>query len=317
MLTALNLYLFLSREKVKRERVCVCVCMNGYMYLYIYARTARIIVRTPFYNLLSLLLFGFGGEETFFFFKSGSELANGYVRDIIKSNDLNCYSSLAVNKLCSSSIQRSLFLFKKNIIMVKVLMSSRAALVGVAVSSLVLCAAVGAAADDQSDYTCTFNKSMVADVNACSMACSCAAPNATDTTPKDKSENRGIAYALVIAAGLSTTIGAAAVFWKSCVVLTNTRVLSLSLGFSAGVMMYVSFVEIFVKSVEHFENCDCLWNSKSAAYVMGSILFFAAWQSLTPSMPLCMPCWGQSTPTLSTWTSILPQILPRMKTASR
>ena len=153
-------------------------------------------------------------------------------------------------------------------------MSSRAALVGVAVSSLVLCAAVGAAADDQSDYTCTFNKSMVADVNACSMACSCAAPNATDTTPKDKSENRGIAYALVIAAGLSTTIGAAAVFWKSCVVLTNTRVLSLSLGFSAGVMMYVSFVEIFVKSVEHFENCDCLWNSKSAAYVMGSILFF-------------------------------------------
>ncbi|QSX09732.1 zinc transporter ZupT [Alkalibacter rhizosphaerae] len=55
------------------------------------------------------------------------------------------------------------------------------------------------------------------------------------------------AFALTLFAGLSTGIGSAlALLTKK----TSTRFLSVSLGFSAGVMIYVSFVEIFVKAKE-------------------------------------------------------------------
>lgn len=55
------------------------------------------------------------------------------------------------------------------------------------------------------------------------------------------------AFALTLFAGLSTGIGSAlALLTKK----TNTKFLSISLGFSAGVMIYVSFVEIFVKAKE-------------------------------------------------------------------
>ena len=47
------------------------------------------------------------------------------------------------------------------------------------------------------------------------------------------------AFALTLFAGLSTGIGSAIAFFAKS---TNTKFLSLSLGFSAGVMIYVSFV---------------------------------------------------------------------------
>jgi ZIP family zinc transporter len=50
------------------------------------------------------------------------------------------------------------------------------------------------------------------------------------------------AVVLTLIAGLSTGIGSAIAFVAK---RTNTRLLSLSLGFSAGVMIYISFVEIF------------------------------------------------------------------------
>jgi ZIP family zinc transporter len=53
------------------------------------------------------------------------------------------------------------------------------------------------------------------------------------------------AFALTLFAGLSTGIGAAVAFFAK---KTNTRLLSVALGFSAGVMIYVSFVEIFPKA---------------------------------------------------------------------
>jgi len=53
---------------------------------------------------------------------------------------------------------------------------------------------------------------------------------------------------LVVAAGLSTSVGAAAVYFKVLVRLASKGVLAAGLGFSGGVMLYVSFVEIFVKS---------------------------------------------------------------------
>lgn len=57
--------------------------------------------------------------------------------------------------------------------------------------------------------------------------------------------NIWIAFAMTAAAGLSTGIGSAIAFFAK---KTNTKFLSLSLGFSAGVMIYVSMVEIFTKA---------------------------------------------------------------------
>jgi len=53
------------------------------------------------------------------------------------------------------------------------------------------------------------------------------------------------AFSLTLFAGLATGIGSALAFFTKT---TNTRFLSVSLGFSAGVMIYVSLVEIFQKA---------------------------------------------------------------------
>lgn len=55
------------------------------------------------------------------------------------------------------------------------------------------------------------------------------------------------AFGLTLFAGLSTGIGSLLAFFTK---RTNTRFLSLALGFSAGVMIYVSFIEIFPKARE-------------------------------------------------------------------
>jgi len=60
-------------------------------------------------------------------------------------------------------------------------------------------------------------------------------------------DNFLLAFLLTMIAGLSTGIGSAiALFAKT----TNTKFLSVSLGFSAGVMIYVSMIEIFAKARE-------------------------------------------------------------------
>jgi ZIP family zinc transporter len=53
------------------------------------------------------------------------------------------------------------------------------------------------------------------------------------------------AFGLTLFAGLSTGIGSAIAFFART---TNTKFLSVSLGFSPGVMIYVSMIEIFVKA---------------------------------------------------------------------
>lgn len=53
------------------------------------------------------------------------------------------------------------------------------------------------------------------------------------------------AFGLTLFAGLATGVGSALAFFART---TNTRFLSVALGFSAGVMLYVSFVEIFFKA---------------------------------------------------------------------
>jgi len=94
------------------------------------------------------------------------------------------------------------------------------------------------------------------------------------------SDNVGIAFAAVIAAGASTAVGAAVVFFPKLVKLASRRVLAGSLGFAAGVMTYVSFVEIFQKSVAAFEAHaleDDKYSEDAAAsrgYIFGTLSFF-------------------------------------------
>lgn len=82
--------------------------------------------------------------------------------------------------------------------------------------------------------------------------------------------NNDVLYALglTLLAGLSTGIGSImALFAKR----TNTKFLSLSLGFSAGVMLYVAMIEIFFKSKA------CLMSSfgESKGYTAAILAFFA------------------------------------------
>ncbi|HKK80812.1 MAG TPA: zinc transporter ZupT [Prolixibacteraceae bacterium] len=62
-------------------------------------------------------------------------------------------------------------------------------------------------------------------------------------------DNFIIAALLTLFAGLSTGIGSAIAFFTK---RTNTKLLSYILGFSAGVMIYVSFIEIFPTALEEF-----------------------------------------------------------------
>lgn len=58
-------------------------------------------------------------------------------------------------------------------------------------------------------------------------------------------QNVLIAFGLTLFAGLATGIGSALAFFAK---RTNARFLSGALGFSAGVMIYVSMIEIFIKA---------------------------------------------------------------------
>ncbi|KAG1672530.1 hypothetical protein FOA52_002839 [Chlamydomonas sp. UWO 241] len=81
--------------------------------------------------------------------------------------------------------------------------------------------------------------------------------------------NVGLAFGLVVAAGGATCIGAGLAF---IVKQTNHAFMAAALGFSAGVMLYVSFVEIFtLKAVEGFEQAGYPPNK---AYQYATLSFF-------------------------------------------
>lgn len=91
-----------------------------------------------------------------------------------------------------------------------------------------------------------------------------------------------MAFALTLFAGLATGIGSALAFFAKT---TNTRFLSLSLGFSAGVMLYVSFVEIFVKARDALmeANGEKTGTWITVASFFGGMILIALIDKLVPS----------------------------------
>jgi ZIP family zinc transporter len=95
-------------------------------------------------------------------------------------------------------------------------------------------------------------------------------------------ENVLIAFGLTLFAGLATGIGSALAFFAK---RTNTKFLSVALGFSAGVMIYVSFVEIFLKArnslAEAFGPVKGTWVTVAAFF--GGIVLIGIIDKLVPS----------------------------------
>jgi zinc transporter, ZIP family len=82
----------------------------------------------------------------------------------------------------------------------------------------------------------------------------------------------GTAFAIVCCAALSTGIGAAVVFIPRLVRLANHKVLAASLGGSAGVMLYLSFVELFSEANRRFIAAG---HGKSASFFYTTMSFFS------------------------------------------
>lgn len=76
------------------------------------------------------------------------------------------------------------------------------------------------------------------------------------------------ALGLTVFAGLSTGVGSALAFFSK---KTNESFLSAALGFSAGVMIYVSLIEIFVKARASLE---AYYESASTGYLVTTLSFF-------------------------------------------
>jgi ZIP family zinc transporter len=91
-----------------------------------------------------------------------------------------------------------------------------------------------------------------------------------------------LALGLTVFAGMATGIGSAIAFFAK---RTNYRFLSISTGFSAGVMIYVSFVEIFIKGTDALvESYGENWGHwVNVASFFGGILLIGIIDNLIPS----------------------------------
>lgn len=91
-----------------------------------------------------------------------------------------------------------------------------------------------------------------------------------------------LAFSLTLIAGLATGIGSTIAFFTRH---TNTRFLAIALGFSAGVMIYVSFVEIFFKAKISLVSVmgEKLGTITTTCAFFGGILLIAIIDKLVPS----------------------------------
>jgi ZIP family zinc transporter len=94
--------------------------------------------------------------------------------------------------------------------------------------------------------------------------------------------NLWAAMGLTIFAGMATGIGSIIAFTAK---RTNFRFLSVATGFSAGVMLYVSFVEIFIKGLDTLmEQYGSYWgNWLNVASFFGGILLIGLIDNLIPA----------------------------------
>lgn len=79
------------------------------------------------------------------------------------------------------------------------------------------------------------------------------------------------AFILVIAAGLCTCIGASVVFFPALACLAKPNILCLALGFAAGIMLYISLIDIFGKSIEGYEEQG---HEDGKAFIYANLSFF-------------------------------------------
>lgn len=91
------------------------------------------------------------------------------------------------------------------------------------------------------------------------------------------------ALGLTVFAGLATGVGSFIAFFAS---RTNTKFLSVSLGFSAGVMIYVSMIEIFFKSKDALTAAHGETNGYWLTLVgfFGGMIFMAVLDRILPQM---------------------------------
>jgi len=85
-------------------------------------------------------------------------------------------------------------------------------------------------------------------------------------------DNAGLAFGLVCASGLATAVGALAVFEKRIVKFATKQVLAAAVGFSGGIMLYISMIEIFYKSLQAFADDGKI---ERDAYVCATLTLFA------------------------------------------
>lgn len=92
----------------------------------------------------------------------------------------------------------------------------------------------------------------------------------------------GFAFGLTLLAGMATGIGSVIAFTAK---RTNYRFLSVATGFSAGVILYVSFVEIFFKGADALAGRygDVLGNWINVASFFGGMLLIGVIDNLIPA----------------------------------
>jgi len=93
-----------------------------------------------------------------------------------------------------------------------------------------------------------------------------------------------LAFLVTLAAGLSTGVGAGiSIFGRA----QSDRFIALALGFSAGVMIYVSFVEIVPKALEYLQGTDPADGAINLAVAfLGGLLLMALLYRFLPDLPM-------------------------------
>jgi len=91
-----------------------------------------------------------------------------------------------------------------------------------------------------------------------------------------------LAFAVTLAAGLATGIGSAIAFFTTT---TNKAFFAVSIGFSAGVMIYLSFVEILPKANEYIagETSAVAASAIATVALIGGMVLMAVLDFLVPS----------------------------------